>query len=175
MLNYNEIGELEKAILKELPEKLLPALTKLNRTGDLEHLLDMLGLKDLLGNENEYEVFRTGKIVVVGQSDVKADVLLTIAGKAGISKDRLELYLDYNDAKKLDFRKMQWDPTYSAILVGPMPHSGVSKGDFGSVISALENTEGYPPVVKMGETTLKITKTQFKQKLDELLERGIVA
>ena len=175
MLNYNEISELESAIMQELPEKLLPALTRLNRTGELETLLKLLDLKELLDSDDEYEVYNTGKIVVIGQSDVKAEVLLTIAGKAGIDKSRLELYLDYHDAKKLDLRRMQWNPTYSVILAGPMPHSGASKGDYSSVLAAIENEPGYPPVVRLGETSLKITKSQFQKKMEELLEARIIA
>ena len=175
MLNYSEISELEAAIMQELPDKLLPALTRLNRTGEIETLLKLLDLKELLDSDDEYEVYKTGKIVVIGQSDVKAEVLLTIAGKSGIDKARLELYLDYNDAKKLDLRKMQWNPTYSVILAGPMPHSGASKGDYSSVLTAIENEPGYPPVVRLGETSLKITKSQFQKKMEELLEAKIIA
>ena len=53
-------------------------------------------------------MYKKGKIVVIGQSDVKPEVLLSIAKQLGLDKKRLELYLEYEDAKKFNFQKMQW-------------------------------------------------------------------
>ena len=75
-------------------------------------------------------MYKTGKIVVIGQSDVKPEVLLSIAKQLGLDKKRFELYLEYEDAKKFNFQKIQWQPTYSLLMVGPMPHSGSGKGDY---------------------------------------------
>lgn len=175
LLNTVQLVELEESIREELDDSLLTVLTKLNRTGQLDEFLSLLGMSHLLGLDNGYQVYRTGKIIVVGQSDVKADVLLTVAGKLGINKNRFELHLEYEDAAKLDLRKTQWNPIYSVILVGPMPHSGITKGDFSSVISAIENQEGYPPVQRLGTNGLKITKSDFKAKLKELMENGTLS
>ena len=119
-------------------------------------------------------MYKSGKIVVIGQSDVKADVLLSIGKQLGVDKNRFELYLDYEDAKTFKFRKMQWQPSYSVVLVGPMPQSGMSKGDASSIITAIESEEGYPPVVRLGRNSLKITKTDFREKLKELIDRCII-
>ena len=174
MLDYEELSELEQAILDELQENLLSILTRLNRTDGLEEALSKWGLDHLLKNDNSYKVYKTGKIIVIGQSDVPKDVLLAIASKAGIEKNRLELYLDYNAAKSFEFKRLQWNPSYSAILVGPQPHSGTSKGEAGSVISAIENIEGYPPVIRLGNNSLKITKSDFKVKIKELIDKGVI-
>ncbi len=175
MLGIEELLELEEAIREELNDNLTGILTKLNRADRLEELLSLLGLESLLEKDAGYQVYKTGKIVVIGQSDVKAEVLLAIGKKLGIDKNRFEFYLEYEDAKKFNFKKMQWQPSYSVVLVGPMPHSGVSKGDAGSIISAIETEEGYPPVIRLGRNSLKITKTDFKEKLQELIELGTVA
>ena len=174
MLEYEEINELEQAILEELPNKLRGILTKLNRTGQLEEALKLWDLDFLLEKESGYSVYKSGKILVIGQSDVAKDVLLSIAGKAGIDKRRVELHLEYNDAKSFDFRTIQWNPSYSVILVGPMPHSGKSRGDASSVISAIESTVGYPPVVHLGTKALKITKSDFRAKIEELIDNGVI-
>ncbi len=175
MLGSEELLELEEAIREELNDNLTGILTKLNRADRLEELLSLLGLESLLEKDAGYQVYKTGKIVVIGQSDVKAEVLLAIGKKLGIDKNRFEFYLEYEDAKKFNFKKMQWQPSYSVVLVGPMPHSGVYKGDAGSIISAIETDEGYPPVIRLGRNSLKITKTDFKEKLQELIELGTVA
>lgn len=172
MLGIEELLDLEEAIKSELDENLTGILTKLNRSGRLDDLLSLLEMEHLLDKESGYQVYKSGKIVVIGQTSVKVDALLSIGRKLGIDKERFEFYLEYEDAKSFDFRKLQWQPSYSAILVGPMPHSGVSKGEAGSIISAIETQEGYPPIVRLGQESLKITKSNFKQKLQDLIEQG---
>lgn len=175
MLGAEELLELEEALRDELDENWTAILTRLNRTGHLEDLLALLGLEHLLTAGPGYQVYKTGKILVIGQSDVKADILIAIGKRFGIDKNRFEFHLDYHDAKKYDFHKIQWNPNYSAVLVGPMGHSGVSKGEYSSVITAIENEEGYPPVVRLGQNGLKITKSDFAEKIQELKNTGKVA
>lgn len=175
MLSIEELLELEELIKSELEDNLTGILTKLNRLDRLEEFLALLGLEALLEKDSGYQVYKNGKILVIGQSDVKVDVLRAVARDLGIEKNRLEFYLDYEDAKTFNFKKIQWQPTYSLIMVGPMGHSGKEKGDFGSVISALESQDGYPPVIKLGTDHLKITKTDFRSKLQELMALGKIA
>lgn len=175
MLSVEELFELEDNIREELDDHLAAALASLNRSGQLEELLQLLGMEHLLEKETGYEVYKTGKIVVIGRSDVKAEVLLSIAKKLGLNKSRFELHLEYDDAKDFNFRKMQWQPTYSLIMVGPMPHSGSGKGDYSSIISAIESEDGYPPVVRLGSNGLKITKTDFRAKLEEMMKMRKIA
>lgn len=175
MLNVEELFELEESIKEELDDHLTAALSRMNRSGQLEEFLRLLGMEHLLQRESGYEVYKTGKIVVIGQSDVKPEALLSIAKQLGLDKNRFELHLDYEDAKTFNFHKMQWQPTYSLLMVGPMPHSGSGKGDYGSIISALESEDGYPPVVILGSNGLKITKSDFKSKLEEMIQQRKIA
>ena len=103
MLDVEELLELEDNIRKELDDYLPAALSMLNRTGELETFLKMLGMEDLLQSKPLYQVYKTGKIIVIGRSDVKAEVLLSIAKSLGLSKDRFDLYLDYEGGKTFDF------------------------------------------------------------------------
>ena len=171
MLDAEEILELEDKIREVNWTEIL---TRLNRSEQLENFLDYVGLKHLLGEEPRYEVFKNGKIIVIGQSDVKGEVLLSIAKNLGIEKGRLELYLEYEDAKKFDFRKIRWQPKYSLVMVGPMPHSGSGKGAYSSMIASLESESGYPPVVRLGSNGLKITKSDFRKRLQEELSAQII-
>ena len=175
MLGVEELTALEDELRAELNERLEEILSRLNRSGQLEELLEILGLESLLHRESAYCVPNTGKIVVIGQSEVKADILLTVAGKLGLDKKRFELYLEYEDAKKFNFRKMQYNPGYCAVLVGPMPHSGTAKGEYSSMIAAIELESGYPPVVRLGLNSLKISKSDFKKKLNELMASEKIA
>ena len=85
MLDVEELLELEDNIRKELDDHLPAALSMLNRTGELETFLKMLGMEDLLQSKPLYQVYKTGKIIVIGRSDVKAKVLLSIAKSLGLS------------------------------------------------------------------------------------------
>ncbi len=171
LLGIEELLELEEAMRDELSDRLTEILTRLNRSDQLEEFLALLGMEHLLTPDPGYQVYKTGKIIVIGESKVNANDLLSVAKQMGLDKSRFEFYLEYEDAKKFEFRKMQWQPSYSAIMVGPMPHSGKAKGDFSSIISAIESTEGYPPVYRMGQDTLKITKSGFRDILEDLIRR----
>ena len=96
--------------------------------------------------------------------------MLVSAGKMGFDKSRFEFHLDYDEMKNMRIDSYKYKDCYCAILAGPMPHSGTGKGDFTSIITALENEEGYPHVIRMGENGLKITKSGFKKALQCLLE-----
>lgn len=170
MLDVEELSELEENIKQELEEHLTEVLAKLNCSGQLEELLRLLGMEYLLENESRYQVYKTGKIIVIGQSDVNVEKLRSVVKQIGLDKSRFEFYLNYEDAKRFNFHKIQWKPSYSLIMVGPMPHSGIDKGDYSSIISAMEEEAGYPPVVRLGSNGLKITKSDFRSKLQEMID-----
>ncbi len=173
MLDVQELLELEEALLEEFPEHITAILSNLNRQGQLEHLLELLGMQYLIQPAEGYVPYKDGKIVVAGASHISAKNIYDVGKALGIEKDRLELHLDY-DVEKFDFHKMQYNPNYSLVMFGPMPHSGVSKGEAGSIIAAVENGDGYPPVVRLGTNGLKISKSNFKEMLKDTIEKGII-
>lgn len=175
MFDIAELCEFEEELKTELDEHLTEILARLNRMDRIGELLEILGLQHLMQVNSGYSVRNTGKIVIVGQSEVKEEVLLSIIKGFGIDKSRVEICLDYERAKSYNFRKMQWDPNYSVVMVGPMPHSGTAKGDNSSIISALECEDGYPPVVRLGSNQLKITKSDFKEKIAECIDLKLIA
>ncbi len=175
MLDIEALFELEEALKDELNNHLEEILVKLNRTDKLEEFLHLIGMQELLGLDDAQECFNDGQIIVIGSSEVDKEKLAAVAKNMGFDRDRFEFYLDYEDAKKFDFKKTQWSTKYSCILVGPMPHSGTSKGDYGSVIAALENEPGYPPVVRMGTNGLNISKSSFRSTLEYLITERKIA
>ena len=175
MLDTNELSLFEAKLRNVLDERSEEILVKLNRDEKLTELVKLLGIPELLGDVMGDERHRDGKIVVIGQTSTNVDILIGVAKNFGFQKDRFEFYLDYNDPKRFDNRKMQYSPNYSCILVGPMPHSGIQKGEYSSIIAALMEEEGYPPVCKMGQDELKITKSSFRRTLEELISKGIIA
>lgn len=174
MLSIEELSELEDAIMDVLPSKITEILSRANRRGTLNDLLSLLGLSDLLGSENKFETYKNGKIVVVGGTETKEEILVSIGKQLGIDKKRFEFCLDYENVQKFDFKKMQYAPQYRVILFGPTPHSGHCKGDR-SIIAEIEKMDGYPRVERLvsGEE-LKITKTNFKEKLKQLIDEEYI-
>lgn len=173
MLNIEELYRIENIIRKELTETLPRILIKLNRTGELSDFLRMIELDNIL-NLNQYVPYKTGKIVVIGESETKENELLGVAKKLGIGKDRFEFYLGYSKAILFDYKKLRYNPKYAAVLVGPIPHSCKGKEDHSSFISNLKVKDGYPPIYTLGSNCLKITKSGFKTQINDLIKKGIV-
>lgn len=176
MLSIDELICLEEVLRSQLDDRLTEILTRLNRNETLEQFLNMIGMADLLAPSIPlYKPYATGKIVILGAGELNADVIRAIFKANGIDKNRLELVMDYDEIKHFDCRKMQWNESYCLVLAGPMPHSGAGKGDHGSILSALEQETGYPPVIRLGENGLKITKSTLKAALQEAISQQWVA
>lgn len=174
-MSIEELSELEDAIMEVLSDKITQIISRANRTGQLDDLLKLLGLSDLIGGGNRFDTYKDGKIVVIGATEVKEEVLGSIGKEFGIDKKRFEFCLDYKDAKKYDFRKMQYAPQYRVVLVGPMPHSGQGKGDSGSIIAEIEKSDAYPRVERlMAGQDLKITKSNFREMLQKLIDEQYI-
>lgn len=168
------LSEIEESLEKIFDDDLLKIISMLNRKNQLEEFLDLIGHQELIPGKNSFQVTKQGQIIVVGYSDVKQKHLEGVIKEVGLDKDRFEFYLDYDDGISNKVRSWQYNPKISAIMVGPMPHSGEAKGDYGSVISALEQEDGYPPVVRLGKNGLNISKSDFKEKLLDLLDTNII-
>ena len=175
MLDPIELSEVTDCIRETIDTNLEAILSKLNRTGDLDTLLRLLGIDCLHDKALAFDRPKDGKIIVIGQASVGIDILRMVVGKQGFEKSRFEFLLEYEDAKKYDFGKTRYSTAYTAILVGPMGHSGKSKAEYSSIITALEQQEGYPPVYRMGFNELKISKSSFQQALIQLKNDAKIA
>lgn len=158
--------------LEEIIDAITAKIALANRMNELDSLLECWGLQELIGNnsvssDDFYDTYKDGTIVVIGASQVKEHDLLGIAKSLGLSKDRFEFCLDYDEIVKFNFKKMQHKPNYRLVIVGLMPHSTAGKGDSSSAIAEMETRDGYPKVVRLGSNELKITKTSFKKTLQK--------
>lgn len=158
--------------LEEIIDAVTEKIYLANRTGELESLLSDWGLSSLIkddapSSDDFYDTHKDSTIVVIGASQVKEHDLLGIVKNLRLDKDRFEFCLDYKAIETFQFSKMQYNPNYRLVIVGPMPHSTTGKGESRSTISKLENGNGYPKVIRLGSNELKITKTNFKQALQE--------
>jgi hypothetical protein len=115
---------------------------------------------------------RGGKIFVCGASSIAENGLRGVVKSFGMNPQRFEFCLGYQNLDKR-LAELQYNPDYALIMAGPMPHSGSIKGKCGSMIAALESMEGYPKVVRLeANGKLKITKSNFRTKLQEQIDAG---
>ena len=165
------IDELD-ILMEKIQERVLVA----NEDGSLKTILSRIGLDDLLQEDDFcFYSYPSGKIVVLGSSECPKNRLLGVAKELGFDKKRFEFCLDYDEVVKYDYRSIQYRPHYRVVLAGPMPHKTTGTGDYSSVISAMENESGYPRVERLtANQALKITKSNFKAKLVELLASGFL-
>ena len=83
-LTMQELDDPSVAMMKRMGMELLPALTRANCMGDLDALLEGLGMSDLLGSDRESSPLETGKIIVLGASQVPVDRLRKTASACGV-------------------------------------------------------------------------------------------
>ena len=113
-------------------------------------------LKYGLNDEIEYPYYdiNNSKILVVGNSVVNKDILVSIAKKYGIRENRLEFELDYTRLHNYDFD----------VLVGPLPHKVEGIDGFSSFLAMTDaNPSEFPKITRLESSNeLKITKESFK-------------
>jgi len=164
------------AVKEFLEENLMEILTRLNRLEGIDELFNVIGVDTPITKKPAPKRFLDGKFVVIGASRAKQKELVKTAKKLGLPKERFEFHLDYDEAASINMSKHLFNPYCSAILCGPMPHSGVGKGDDSSIITHMENAEGFPNATRVvsSKGELKITKSSFRRTLKQLLEGHMI-
>lgn len=165
-----ELDDLSGAIMERIGQELLPALTRANRMRNLEELLSMLGMSDLLEDDDEPNPFEIGKVIVLGGSQVPVDRLRKVARDFGFDPARFEFQTDYKRLQHFNFGKIRGSMGYVAIFAGPMPHSTPGAMETSSFVARVENNrDDYPELIRLGKPNeLKITKNSFKEGLKQL-------
>lgn len=161
-------------IITEGSYRFITNLRSAYKENKLEEFLMNYGMEDLLPQKSfEFQTLSDGKILIVGQSKVKANDIYGIFNSLGFNKDRIELCLGYEEAGKYNFSKLHYNGEYRLIMFGPMPHSVRDKKDNSSIIAKMEKEEGYPKVIRLGnKNELNITKTSIRSALKEEIKSG---
>lgn len=163
-----------KEEIEEILDEIQKRVTFANRTDELDSLLKNWGLTEFISNEED-DRYKSGKIVVIAGSEVEERILVAICKEFNIGKDRLEFCLDYDKAQTYNYKKLRYNSAYSVVLFGAVPHSATGKGGSGSVVAELESQSGYPPIKRlMAGSELKITKSNFKNMIKELIDSNII-
>ena len=167
------VSEIVSDAFRDDPIKII---AHLDATGKLDDFLKITGLKSEVRKELDRNLIPTKKVLVVGNGLAKESEYRQQCRKGGFSPDNFEFYLDFHDGKKIDFDKYKNNPEYGGIIVGPMDHNGISKGDYSSVIEYIENEPGFPKVVRGNEgSELKLSVSGFYRAVLDLFTSGALA
>lgn len=174
-LGTAELLELQEEILARLPEEITAILVRLNTNSRLEEFLYLIGMSDLAEGNEPLEVWPEGKIVVFGDAQARSKDLCGVAKEFGISRDRI-VFVDHDESVRFDFRKLEYNHNVVAVMFGAIPHSTSGKGSDGSVIARMERMRDvFPRVIRLNANGgLKVTKTNFKEGLESLIEAGLL-
>lgn len=174
-LTQNELIDLEEAIIERL-EKLL---RQKNDEGSLEQMLRAMELDDIIaqleGVDNPLMTWPDGHVLVLGAIPRMVEDLRGVGRSLGIEKRRFE-FIEYDDVTNHNFRNIAYSSKYCAIIAGSNPHSARGMAGDSSIITHIENHRDMFPEVKRvsANGSLKITKTNFRRALEELIDRGII-
>jgi len=169
-LEYEELIELSNQVTEFVSHQIL----KMNQQNRLNEYLVKIGFLEKK-KENLLINRETSKILIIGESSIKENIIVGIFKDSGISKNRIEAVLDYEHAAKYSYSNLLWNHNYGAILFGPIPHSAEGKKDSSSIIAEIENNKGYPESRRLvASGKFKITKNNLKNVLENLIVDGII-
>ena len=154
-------------ILEKVYGKIAKEITDAYYNGEIDYILEKYDLKDKISYS--YYDFNNSKILIVGNSMISKDVMISIAKKYGIKENRLEFELDYDRLHNYNFGNLRNNMSYSDVLVGPLPHKVKGIEKYNSFLAMAEaNPEEFPKIIRLeGSNELKITRQSF---LDGLLK-----
>lgn len=173
-LSVNDLSEISKKLYSIDSLEWNQIVIRLNRTQELDHFLSLLGHEEYHPLSNILQTNKSGKILIIGSSQVKEKDVIKACKELNISEQRLELVLEYKD--NYNFIKTHNNPDYAAILVGPLPHMAKGVDGYSSIISKIETENGYPPVIRIRNTTgdLHISKKSLKNCLTECVKNNVI-
>ncbi|MBO4440445.1 MAG: hypothetical protein J5798_13970 [Spirochaetaceae bacterium] len=118
-----------------------------------------------------------GQVLVIGKDMENVNILMSVCKNCGLNpKERFVFIYEARKVDNYNYNELQNNKKWAAIMVGSLPHSAHGKENSSSILVQMENTIGYPPVVRLDANGgLKITKSNFKKSVTELLTKGIIS
>lgn len=175
-LNEEQTVIISDIVANAFVDDSIKIISHLDAIDKLDEFLKITELKSAVRKELDRSMLQTKKVLVVGNGLAKEVEYGQQCRNIGISPANFEFYLDFEDGAKIDFDKYKDNPEYGGIIVGAMPHNGISKGKYPSVIEYIENEPGFPKVVRSNEGgELKLSVSGFQKAVLELFTAGVLA
>ncbi|AVP54610.1 hypothetical protein C3B72_05510 [Clostridium tetani] len=162
-------NELKIDIASDATKIVMKRIISARSISELRAYLKSMGLEELTPEIDNFQP--NGDIYILGDLSIKDNIVYQIFKDLSIDVNRVKIVKGYNEFKTYNFNRFQHDYSVRLIFVGPMPHSTQDKGDYSSIISRIEQEEGFPKIVRLGvEGNLKVTKTNLKEAVIKEIE-----
>ena len=162
--SFSEIAKIKSRIFAKIAKELEMA----NKNDEMDDLLDKYGI--ILEEDERMPInTRTYRILVIGELAGSKKDYQAAAKYVGINPDNIE-FMDYNESKRIDARRLEFSNVYSDIIYGPTPHKVGEMGDTSSLLALIEqNPMRYPRLIRSNANStdgrLKISISGFKDYL----------
>ena len=127
---------------------------------------------------HEHETIIYGKdpkVLIIGDLSISKDKVYGIAKSVGFEKHQIEIVEDFKAIKTYDINKLQYNYDYCGIIFGPLPHSTKGAQGDSSLITRVENGEGFPYNIRsIANGKLKITKSSLESALRDVHSNYLV-
>lgn len=162
----NELGEKFNSLWSDCSRFVQETIKSIAIT-DIVQIVDQRVREHMISTQtNEREKY----ILILGDSQIKQNVIIGIAESYGISPSRIELKIDYEKNKRFDVNTLQYSTKYSHVLIGPNAHKMVNLGNYDNLVARFKNAEGFPIHIELRDSTgeLKISKESIKNAFESL-------
>ena len=139
-----------------------------NKNDEMDLVFEKYGV--ILDEEERMPInTRTYRILVIGALAGSVKDFQIAAKKIGVNPDNIE-FIGYDEAKRLDARRLEYSNEYSDIIYGPTGHSSKEMGDTSSLLALIEkNPSKYPRLIRSKSNStdgrLKISISGFRDYL----------
>ena len=128
----------------EILARVYERMSQANEDGTLHQVLGLLGLQGLIDIDDDFELGEFdpsyGDILVLGNSQVKIDVLQAVGRDCGYDKSRFH-FVAYDEVTNFDFGNIRNSTTFAAVMCGPVPHKAGDMGDTTSILEELRHSD----------------------------------
>lgn len=157
---------------------LTPSNDALNDFSDVSTILEKkedIEIENIDDYDDVYQYLSTdiekSKIYILGFSKMKRKDIESVCKSCGYEHGKMYTY-DYSEMSNFDIKKLEFNTSVSAIIIGEQPHSVKGINGYSSLCSYLEaNKNKYPPfrICKDANGNLKMTKTSLKENIEDIL------
>lgn len=162
-------NELKIDIASDATKIVVKRIIGARSVSELRSYLKSIGLEELTPEIDNFQP--SGDIYILGNLRIKDNIVYQIFKSSSVDVSRVKIVKGYDEFKRYNFNRFQYDTSIRLIFVGPMPHSTRDRGEYSSVISKMEMEEGFPKIVRLGtEGSLKVTKTNLKEAIAKEIE-----